>query len=70
MNACRQLGFSSGSSVSYSRYGDVPYDFSMDDVDCDGSESIIQECGYNLSENCINTEGAGVQCIGNSNLYI
>ena len=58
----RQLGFTYGLPITNSYYGTVPSLFSMDDVQCTGSESSIQECEYILRDNCSEREGAGIIC--------
>ena len=60
---CRQLGFD-GVEFAYisSAFGNVPDDFSYDDVACTGSESTLDECNYSMYDNCGPTEGAGVRC--------
>jgi len=59
---CRQLGYSSGSSTTRSKYGSVPTNFIMDDVNCDGSETNILDCSHLSDHNCGSSEGAGVIC--------
>ena len=59
---CRQLGYTRGDAYTASRWGSVSSNFAMDDVVCNGNELYIQDCGYNLSDNCGSDEGAGVRC--------
>merc|ERR1712013_863623 len=59
---CRQLGFTDGTATTGSYFGNVPSEFSMDEVSCTGDEGILQECGYNTSDDCSANEGAGVKC--------
>ena len=61
----RQLGFDYGSSQGNSHWGEVPDDFSMDELRCDGSEQYLQECPYDSQDNCSPGEGAGVWCYYN-----
>jgi len=61
---CRQLGYSSGSSTTRSKYGSVPTNFIMDDVNCDGSETNILDCSHRAEHDCRGSEGAGVICEG------
>ena len=43
----------------------------MDDVNCTGSESRIEDCPYNEHDNCGYNEGAGVICVpkGKQEIY-
>ena len=66
---CRQLGFSSGTPYWKSHWGNVPTDFVMDNVKCNGNENSLQECTYATKENCGAREGAGVSCKGNNVIY-
>ena len=61
---CRQLGFA-GVDVFYtnSHFGEVPDDFSYDDVECSGSERTLDDCYSNFPDNCGYQEGAGVRCL-------
>ena len=59
---CKQLGFSSGFARWESSFGSVPTDFAMDNVQCTGEAETIQQCVYNLDDNCNINEGAGVEC--------
>ena len=59
---CRQLGYARGDAYKGSRWGSVPSDFAMDEVTCRGDEKYLQECTYRTSEDCSNSEGAGVWC--------
>ena len=44
------------------RFGEVPGDFAMDEVDCNGSEKSINDCKHKQVDNCDTDEGAGVEC--------
>jgi len=60
---CRQLGFSSGTYHTGSYYVTPSTSkFAMDDVVCSGSEKNLQDCKYNLNDNCGVDECAGVHC--------
>ena len=59
---CRQLGYARGDAYQDSHWGSVPSDFAMDEVTCRGDEKYLQECTYRTSEDCSNSEGAGVWC--------
>jgi len=63
---CASLGFDRAQSeaTTNSFFGNVPSDFSLDDVACTGSETGIEECTSITNENCGPTEGAGVRCFG------
>jgi hypothetical protein len=57
------LGFSSVFSITTdSYYGNVPEDFSFDNLNCTGSESSLSNCKYILNEDCRGGEGAGLRC--------
>jgi len=63
--ACRQLGFSGASSFSSDdNHGDSTMPTWMDDVDCRGSESRLDQCRHNGwgSENCGHNEDISVVC--------
>ena len=62
MVVCRQLGCHSGVATVESFFGDVPNQFAMDNVACEGNEDTIQQCGYATYEDCEFREGAGVEC--------
>ena len=47
-----------------SKYGTVPSEFILDDVECDGSEKSLFDCRYRKKDNCDGNEGAGVICSG------
>ena len=59
---CRQLGFTNGTATRQSHFGNVSDVFSMDNVNCSGNEARIQDCSYNLKDDCGRQEGAGVIC--------
>jgi len=59
---CNQLGYNYGFPECRSHWGEVPSTFSMDNVQCHGQESHIQDCQYNRSDDCGSWEGAGVYC--------
>jgi hypothetical protein len=61
--ACRQLGFSGALTMTKeSRFGPVPPDFAMDQVNCEGSEERLIDCRHSPIEDCGAGEGAGVVC--------
>ena len=48
---------------SFFRFGKVPGEFEMDDVQCTGSESKIEDCPHNNDDDdCHPGDGAGVVC--------
>ena len=58
----RQLGYDWGTSAHYGSYfGSVPHDFSVCDVECEGTEARLQDCGYTQAEDGGGL-GAGVFC--------
>ena len=59
---CRQLGFNSGVAKVESFFGLVPNRFAMDDINCAGDEDTIQQCSYEIFDDCSYAEGAGVEC--------
>lgn len=61
---CKQLGYSGAADVfDHSNFGDVNSDdFSFDEISCTGSEAHIQDCTYDLEEDCHGGEAAGVRC--------
>ena len=60
---CKQLGYASVvSATQYSKFGRVPADFRMDDVQCTGEESNLLNCTHTKNHNCGASEGAGVIC--------
>ena len=56
------LGYSTGVHTIHSRFGSVPATFSMDDVQCLGTEASILDCPHLTEDNCDTDEGAGVIC--------
>ena len=63
---CRQLGYDYGLATARSQFGGVPEDFAMDSVICYGDEEHLQDCTYDLEEDCYPQEGAGVYCYNES----
>merc|ERR1719312_2042172 len=63
--ACRMLGYESGTPTTKSKYGNVPKEFILDDMMCDGSERTLFDCNHQENSNCEGNEGAGVVCSGN-----
>lgn len=63
--ACRQLGLSGGTAeTNIIRIGLPPLLFLLDDVNCDGTETTLFDCGhagFGVS-NCASWEYAGVTC--------
>ena len=61
---CRQLGYSSGTAHKYAFYGEGEGQIWLDNVQCDGSESVLSDCPANNvgDENCGHGEDAGVSC--------
>ena len=57
------LRFEGGFPTRESKYGEVPPDFIMDNVNCTGSQQTLFECGYLPTDNCNEAEGAGVACV-------
>ena len=60
---CRELGYGPLiRATSSSTFGTVSTNFIMDDVQCTGSESQLQDCTHSPNHNCGGNEGAGVVC--------
>jgi len=59
---CRMLGYQSGTFTENSHFGNVPLDFIMDDVHCNGTEKNLRDCSHNSKSKCTEEEGAGVIC--------
>ena len=58
-----QLGFIHGGiATTESRFGDVDVDFAMDQIICSGFEDELQECDYDIVNDCVGHEAAGVFC--------
>ena len=62
---CKMLGYPSAKSVTgESGYGN--YDgsdiFALDDINCNGNESSLQDCSYSTTDDCNAGEYAGVEC--------
>ena len=47
------------------RFGIVHDDFEVTNVRCNGTEEIIEDCPYSDSNDCGQSDGAGVICRGN-----
>ena len=61
---CRQLGHAGGTAHKYAFYGEGEGQIWLDNVECDGSESVLTNCPANSigDENCGHGEDAGVSC--------
>jgi len=60
---CRQMGLQLSRVTVASHFGILEDDnFGMDDVYCRGSEERLTDCDYDSSNNCDETEAAGVVC--------
>ena len=60
---CHQLGFKGVERASReSEFGVVSSSFIMDNVDCAGNESSLQECQHKTGDDCDGHEAAGVVC--------
>ena len=68
---CRELGFKDVLVVYVeSHFGSVPPRFSMDNVECSGSELSLALCHHNSNDDCGRSEGAGVKCDNGTQLEI
>lgn len=45
-----------------SRFGQVPTNFTMDNVVCMGAEARLHDCRFHPRHDCKGAEGAGVSC--------
>jgi len=61
---CQSLGFSGGLAYSMAYFGEGSGTIWMDNVECTGTESNLDECSHNGwgEENCSHGEDAGVSC--------
>ena len=61
---CRQLGYPSVIAAKTSSfYGKGSYPFVVDDIDCAGNESRLQDCPYDAhTADCSHYDVAGVVC--------
>ncbi|XP_023932810.1 deleted in malignant brain tumors 1 protein [Lingula anatina] len=63
---CRMLGYDPANAVAFSNaeHGQGSGGIHMDNVNCDGSEASIEDCGHNgwRSHNCGHHEDASVRC--------
>ncbi|XP_023933281.1 deleted in malignant brain tumors 1 protein-like isoform X4 [Lingula anatina] len=63
---CRMLGYDPANAVAFSNaeHGQGSGRIHMDNVNCDGSEASIEDCGHNgwRLHNCGHHEDAGVRC--------
>ena len=59
--ACRQLGYDYGSATTGSYFGEVPSNFVMTDMRCQGNEDSIQMCSYK-TDGCLSSHAAGLHC--------
>ena len=59
---CKQLGYQTGKPTKESKYGPVPRDFLMTDVQCQSDEKSILDCRKTEQNSCGMEEGAGVIC--------
>ena len=63
---CRELGFSTDNAQAFpsARYGQGSGSILLDDVQCNGNEDSLEQCGnvgWNR-HNCYHSEDAGVRC--------
>ena len=56
------IRYTSGFRTTNSKYGSVPTDFILDNVDCNGDETSLLDCSFVTNHNCGASEGAGVMC--------
>lgn len=61
---CRQLGYSGGIALEDCEYGGGRDPILLDDVECEGSESRLEDCAHRTwgEHNCGHSEDAGVTC--------
>ncbi|XP_076465930.1 scavenger receptor cysteine-rich domain-containing protein DMBT1-like [Babylonia areolata] len=63
---CNQLGFATGRAVKRAGFGQGTGGIWMDNVACNGTETRLQDCGFNgySVHNCRHYEDAGAFCSG------
>ena len=60
---CKELNYTGAiRPTKESQFGFVPQSFSLDEVECNGNETSLDNCTAAEVENCDGTEGAGVVC--------
>merc|ERR1711862_76322 len=61
---CRMLGFQQALAVRCcSFYGsNIVNSFALDDIQCNGSETSLENCSYLTTHDCSSSEYAGVSC--------
>ena len=63
MVICRQLGFPSAKSYTIGSYfGKVSSKFAIDSLNCVGNETSLNQCQFELVDDCNGQEAAGVVC--------
>ena len=59
---CRQLNLGPPVSIYSHSTGRRDYDYGIESVICDGTESNIAQCNYTTDHDCYRQESAGVIC--------
>lgn len=59
---CRQLNLGPPISIYSRSTGRFGYDYGIESVICDGTESNIAKCNYTTDHDCYRNESAGVIC--------
>ena len=61
---CKQLGYQYGEAIPGGYYEAGTGDIAMDDVECNGREHRLTDCGFSqwYSNKCFHAEDAGVVC--------
>ena len=59
---CRQLGYSANGAVAFT-YAYFGNGFWFEEVNCSGSEPNVLYCSANFTDQCVQQEAVGVQCI-------
>ena len=62
---CRMLGYPGAErALQAAAFGQGQGSIVLDDVDCQGAENSLEECGHRpfLEHNCGHSEDAGVEC--------
>ncbi|XP_019859007.1 PREDICTED: deleted in malignant brain tumors 1 protein-like [Amphimedon queenslandica] len=60
---CRQLGYHSGTAFGSAYFGQGTGSIVMDNVHCNGTESLLKNCTHITEHNCNHNEDAGVKCV-------
>ena len=57
------LEFAGATPRSSAFFGQGSGPILLDDVNCNGRETSLIDCGFSLVHNCLHSEDAGVECV-------